>query len=139
MSDEGKKVIFKQAIKSQAELIADAAAQAEHERQFAREISVFGTGTLKRDGPPNERALCILIAQRGADFMKLYGVEENFLEAALDVWIIHLNDRPLRLLDFLQGDVTAFAHDYSRIRRNTNRTTGRLVPNETLCFEVAKH
>lgn len=138
MTDE-KKPIFKQPIKSQAQLMADAAEQAEHERQFARETSVFGTGTLKMDGPPNERALCILIAQRGADFMKLYGVQENFMEAAMDVWVIHLNDRPLRLLDFLQGDVTSFAHDYSRIRRNTNRTTGRLVPNEQLCFEAAKH
>lgn len=143
MSDNNppfKKTILSTAIPSQTELIAIGQEKAEKEAGVTRAKSPFGkTGELNHNCTPAERGLAMLIAQRGAEYMKAYKVNEDVLTACIDIVTVHLNDRPLRLLDFVQGDVTAFAHDYSRIRRLLNRTTGRLPSDVVLCFEAARH
>lgn len=104
--------------------------RAEKEAGTVREKSAYGkTGELNMHCDPQEKELAMRIARRGATFMKTYGVEEDVLTAAMDIVVIHLNHHPLRLLAFALSDITDFAHDYSRIRRLINRTTGRL-PNE---------
>ena len=144
-TDDKKDPPFKQTILSKriapmSQLIAEGQQKAEQEAGIVRERSVFGkTGELNMNLSPQDRELCIMIAARGSEFMKSYGVDEDVVTAAMDIGAVHLNDRPLRLLDFLQGDVTEFAADYSRIRRLINRTTGRLPSDVLLCFEAARH
>ena len=104
--------------------------RAEKEAGIVREKSAYGkTGELNMQCDPQEKELALRIAIRGAEFMRQYGVEEDVLTAAMDIIAVHLNDRPLRLLAFALSDITDFAHDYSRIRRLINRTTGH-VPSE---------
>lgn len=135
-----KKTIVQVAIGTPAQLIAEGQHKAEREAGIIREVSAFGkTGELNLKLPPNEMHLCTMIAVRGGEFMKSYDVIEDIVTASMDIAAVHLNDRPLRLLDFLQGDVTEFAADYSRIRRLVNRTTGRLPSDVVLCFEAARH
>jgi hypothetical protein len=135
-----KHTLLRTPIASAAELIAKGQEKAEADAGIIRERSAYGkTGELNLKLSPNEHSLCTLIAQRGAEFMRLYDVHEDVITAAIDIAAVHLNDRPLLLLDFLQADVTSFAADYSRIRRHINRTTGRLPSDVLLCFEAPRH
>lgn len=136
-----KRTIFQQRIPGVSELISIGQKKAEDDAGIIREKSAYGkTGELNMACTPAERELAMMIAARGHAFMRKYKIDEDVLTAAMDVITVHLNDRRLRLLDFLQAEVTEFAHDYSRIRRCLNRTTGRLSAEVTqLCFEEARH
>ena len=135
-----KKSILSVKIPSMPELVAIGHKKAENAAGIVREKSAYGkTGELDMNCSPAERELAMLIAQRGGEFMRRYKVEEDILTSCMDIIAVHLNDRPLRLLDFAQGDVTQFAHDYSRIRSLLNRTTGRLPSDVVLCFEASRH
>lgn len=127
-----KETIFSQALKSQAQLAADAAPP----------VKEIPTGVAPLDyshADPRDMQLCIDIARRGGEFMLQYGVQEDHMQATQDILSIHLFDRPLNLLSFLLADVGSFAHDYSRIRRFINRQAGRLQGcDEALNCEVKK-
>lgn len=144
MSNDKKPPLFKRSvltrrIPGQTELMAIGQKKAEDEAGIVREKSAYGkTGELNMACTPQERELAMMIAARGAQFMKAYKVHEDVLTAAMDIVAVHMNDRRLRLLDFLQADVTQFAHDYSRIRTSINRMTGRIDSNIVLCFEEAR-
>lgn len=128
-----KKTIRTLAIPNQSVLMAQGQIKAEEEAGIVREVSAYGKdGALNLDLDPNERELCMRIAMRGAEFMRNYGVEEDVLTAAIDIAAVHKNFQPLQLLSFaITSDATDFAHDYSRIRRLINRTTG-LLPSDTV-------
>lgn len=127
-----KQTIFTQTIKSQAELIADAAKDPD-------KLIRSPYGAINFAGlTDNDTQLCILIADRGAEFMQQYGVTEDRMGAACDLAVVHCNDGALDLLKFLHADSTEFAHDYSRIRRFINRQTGRLPSDCKLVHRKAQ-
>lgn len=131
-----KKTIFSTAVESQDVLLARGQIKAEQEAGIVREKSAYGKdGTLNMNISPADKELCLRIAIKGAEFMRNYGVEEDIGTAAMDIAVCHLNHQPLELLSFLlTSDATDFAHDYSRIRRLINRTTGRLPSDIVLKF-----
>lgn len=138
MSDEPpfKKTILSVPIPNQTVLAAKGQERAEQDAGIVRELSRYGkTGEINLTCDENTRGLAMQVAIRGRDFMANYGVEEDVLTACMDVVAVHLNYQPLQLLSFaLTSDVADFAHDYSRIRRLINRTTGRLPDGTELKF-----
>jgi hypothetical protein len=83
---------------------------------------------IRFDVPAAEQDLIDKIAQRGREMDKkrhLRGPTKR--HCAMDICATHANGNPLRLAEMLAADDFNFTHDWYGIRRNLDRTTGRLM------------
>lgn len=75
---------------------------------------------------PEDKALCMQIAQRGVEMAASVGVEVDLQLAAMDVAVVHVVSCPLRLWQFLASAPDDFSHDFTGIGRFIDRPTGML-------------
>jgi hypothetical protein len=69
-----------------------------------------------------DKAIIVQIAKRA---VKLLGAD--YIETAMDITAVHVNDTPLRLNDLLNADDFNFAHDVYGIAVHVNKNTGKCI------------
>ena len=83
---------------------------------------------LKNHLSPDDKALCMQIAQRGVEMARQLGVDTVDLQlAAMDIATVHVVSCPLHLWRFLASDADDFSHDFAGIGRFIDRRAGVLT------------
>jgi hypothetical protein len=74
----------------------------------------------------DEQIVIHKIALRAVKEAHKFGMEYTLLDASMDIAACHLNGNPLDLDKLLHADSFNFHHDAFGIRRNVDRTTGKI-------------
>jgi hypothetical protein len=74
-----------------------------------------------------EDAIIADIARRASALAKAHGVDYSVATAAMDLEACHCNGCPLDLNALLAAPAGDFGHDVFGIRKNLDRTTGKLT------------
>jgi len=94
--------------------------------------------TLRYECSANDMALIFKIAERGVEMAAEHKVTIDKMLAAQDIATVHCNGRPLKLWQFLAGDASDFAHDFTAIGRFLDRRAGVLTGGIVLRFEEVR-
>lgn len=74
----------------------------------------------------SDREMIEEVVERAIRLARAAGFPYNRMDAEMDITACHLNGNPLNLPKLLRADEFNFSHDVFGIRRNLNRTTGKL-------------
>ena len=92
-------------------------------------------GNLQWQTSPEDARLIDLIVRRAMHMGKPHGINLDYLLSCMDVTSVHLNDRPIKLLQLLMSDNADFSGDFATIISAINRKTGKLSSDVKLLFQ----